>query len=81
MNELHSLFLLRSLRKTHTINFLESIKYQKAILMNFFVFEACLTRATSLTGMNSGPLAFQCFSNQGEEMSTAFPFPLNEPRK
>lgn len=80
MIELHPLFLLRSLRKTHN-KFLESIKYQKTILINFFVFEACLTHATSLTGMNNGPLAFQCFSNQGEEMSTAFLFPLNEPRK
>ena len=80
MIELHPLSLLHFLRKTHD-KFLESIKYRKAILINFFVFEACLTRAISLTGMNSGSLAFQCFSNQGEEMSTAFPFPLNEPRK
>lgn len=80
MIELHPSFLLHSLRKTHN-KFLECIEYQKAILINFFVSEACLTHATSLTGTNSGPLAFQCFSNQGEEMSTAFLFPLNEPRK
>lgn len=40
MIELHPLFLLHSLRKTNN-KFLESIKYQKAILINFFVFEAC----------------------------------------